>query len=88
MAWSDQREGAARIYYVRSIDGGKTWSTPSGQRLDTATVPSDFHHVMPQMVVDHLGVFGCVYYELERKLTEKYHFPIYFDRGRPSDATC
>lgn len=70
VAWSDYREGAARIYYVRSVDGGKTWSTPSGQRLGTATVPSDFHHVMPQMVVDHLGVFGCVYYEFGPKPTK------------------
>jgi hypothetical protein len=67
VAWSDYREGAARIYYVRSVDGGHTWSTPSGQRLDTATVPSDFHHIMPQMVVDQLGVFGCVYYEFGPK---------------------
>jgi hypothetical protein len=67
VAWSDYREGAARIYYVRSVDAGSTWSTPSGQRLDTATVPSNFHHIMPQMVVDHLGVFGCVYYEFGPK---------------------
>jgi hypothetical protein len=67
VAWSDYREGAARIYYVRSVDGGSTWSTPSGQRLDTATVPSDLHHIMPQMVVDQLGVFGCVYYEFGPK---------------------
>jgi hypothetical protein len=70
VAWSDYRDRAARIYYVRSVDGGKTWSTPSGQRLDTATVPSGFHHVMPQMVVDHLGVFGCVYYEFGPKPTK------------------
>jgi hypothetical protein len=70
VAWSDYREDAARIYYVRSVDGGKTWSSTSGQRLDTATVPSDFHHVMPQMVVDHLGVFGCVYYEFGPKPTK------------------
>jgi hypothetical protein len=67
VAWSDYREGAARIYYVRSVDGGSTWSTPSGQRLDTGTVPADFHHIMPQMVVDQLGVFGCVYYEFGPK---------------------
>ena len=67
VAWSDYREGAARIYYVRSVDGGSTWSTPSGQRLDTAAVPADFHHIMPQMVVDQLGVFGCVYYEFGPK---------------------
>jgi len=70
VAWSDYREGAARIYYVRSVDAGNTWSTPSGQRLDTATVPSEFHHIMPQMVVDHLGVFGCVYYEFGPKPTK------------------
>jgi hypothetical protein len=67
VAWSDYREGAARIYYVRSEDGGRTWSTPSGQRLDTATVPSGLHHIMPQMVVDQLGVFGCGYYEFGPK---------------------
>ncbi len=49
------------------MDAGQTWSTPSGQRLDTATVPSDLHHIMPQMVVDQLGVFGCVYYEFGPK---------------------
>jgi hypothetical protein len=67
VAWSDYREGSARIYYVRSVDGGSTWSSPSGQRLDTGTVPSGFHHIMPQMVVDQLGVFGCVYYEFGPK---------------------
>ena len=70
VAWSDYRDGAARIYYVRSIDAGSTWSTPSGQLLDPAPVPSDFHHVMPQMVVDRLGVFGCVYYEFGPKPTK------------------
>jgi hypothetical protein len=67
VAWSDYREGAARIYYVRSTDGGATWSTASGQRLDTATVPDNFHHIMPQIVVDALEVFGCVYYEFGPK---------------------
>ncbi len=67
VAWSDYRQGVARIYYVRSVDGGNTWSSPSGQPLDTAPVPSDFHHIMPQMVVDKLGVFGCVYYEFGPK---------------------
>ncbi len=69
VAWADYRDRAARIYYVRSIDGGNAWSTPSGQRLDTSTVPSNFHHIMPQMVVDKLGVFGCVYYEFGPKPT-------------------
>jgi hypothetical protein len=67
VAWADYREGAARIYYVRSADGGRTWSTPSGQRLDTAAFSSEFHHIMPQLAVDQLGVFGCVYYEFGPK---------------------
>jgi hypothetical protein len=69
VAWSDYRDGSARIYYVRSTDAGSTWSTPSGQLLTTASVPSGFHHIMPQMVVDQLGVFGCVYYEFGPKPT-------------------
>lgn len=71
VAWSDYRDQAARIYYVRSTDGGSTWSTPSGQLLYTQPVPLDFHHVMPQMVVDRMGVFGCVYYEFGPKPTNK-----------------
>jgi hypothetical protein len=67
VAWSDFRDQAARIYYVRSTDGGQTWDTVSGQRMDPETMALDFHHVMPQMVVDHLGVFGCVYYEFGPK---------------------
>jgi hypothetical protein len=67
VAWADYREGASRIYFVRSTDGGMSWSPPSGQPLLTRPVPPGFHHVMPQMVVDSAGVFGCVYYELGPK---------------------
>jgi hypothetical protein len=69
VAWADYREGGSRIYYVRSTDGGNTWSTPSGQPLLTQSFPSTFHHVMPQMVVDAAGVFGCVCYEFGPKPT-------------------
>lgn len=69
VAWADYREGASRIYFVRSTDGGMSWSTPSGQPLLTRPVPPGFHHVMPQMVVNGAGVFGCVYYEFGPKPT-------------------
>jgi hypothetical protein len=67
VAWADYREGASRIYFVRSTDGGNTWSSPSGQPLLTQSFPTAVHHVMPQMVVDAAGVFGCVYYEFGPK---------------------
>jgi len=69
VAWADYRDQESRIYFVRSTDGGMSWSTPSGQPLLTRLVPSGFHHVMPQMVVDGAGVFGCVYYEFGPKPT-------------------
>jgi hypothetical protein len=69
VAWADYRDHASRIYYVRSTDGGNTWSTPSGEPLLTQSFPSTIHHVMPQMVVDAAGVFGCVYYEFGPKPT-------------------
>lgn len=70
VAWADYREGSSRIYYVRSTDGGTTWSSPSGQPLLSQTIPSTLHHVQPQMVVDAAGVFGCVYYEFGPKPTK------------------
>jgi len=70
VAWADYREGASRIYYVRSTDGGNTWSSASGEPLLTEAFPSNIHHVMPQIVVDAAGVFGCVYYEFGPKPTK------------------
>jgi hypothetical protein len=67
VAWADYRDNASRIYFVRSTDGGMSWSTPSGQPLLTRTWPDGFHHVMPQIVVNGAGVFGCVYYEFGPK---------------------
>ena len=70
VAWADYRDHASRIYYVRSTDGGNTWSAPSGEPLLAQSFPSTVHHVMPQMVVDAAGVFGCVYYEFGPKPTD------------------
>jgi hypothetical protein len=66
-AWADFREGVSRIYFSRSTDGGNTWSSASGQPLLTASIPSNFQHFHPQIVVDPNGVIGCTFYEFGPK---------------------
>jgi hypothetical protein len=68
VAWADFREGVSRIYFARSIDGGNTWTTgASGQKLLTASIPSNFQHFHPQIVTDANGVIGCTFYEFGPK---------------------
>jgi hypothetical protein len=76
VAWTDMREGVARIYYTRSTDGGQTWPAAplGGQPLLTpaqdSRIPANTWHFFPQMVVDPNGVFGCVFYEFGPKPSE------------------
>jgi hypothetical protein len=64
VAWADYREGASRIYYARSTDGGTTWSTAApGQPLLTGGIPAGFHHFHPQLAAGPDGVIGCAFYE-------------------------
>jgi len=52
VAWADYREGASRIYLAHSIDAGTTWTTgASGQPLLTQSIPSNFQHFHPQLVI-------------------------------------
>jgi hypothetical protein len=68
VAWADYREGVGRIYYALSKDGGTSWTTgPSGQPLLSGPLPSNFHHFMPQIVVDPNDVIGCAFYEFGTK---------------------
>jgi hypothetical protein len=68
VAWADYREGISRIYYARSPDGGRTWTTgPYGQPLVKSPFPSNFQHFFPQIVAEPNGVFGCVFYEFGPK---------------------
>jgi hypothetical protein len=70
VAWADYREGASRIYYALSGDGGASWATgPSGQPLLTGALPAGFHHFHPQIVADPGGVIGCAFYEFGPKPT-------------------
>lgn len=70
VAWSDYRDGIARIYYRRTTDGGATWLGPtSGQPLlpwYLASGPDqqDFH---PQLASRPGGQIGCAFYEFGPK---------------------
>jgi hypothetical protein len=64
VAWSDLRQGFARIFYHYSDDNGATWAPSSGQplwpSLSTASAVQQFH---PQIVADGSGVVACAFYE-------------------------
>ena len=68
MAWEDFREGVGRIYYAQSPNGGSSWTTgASGSPLITDPISSSFHHFLPQIIADPLGVIGCSFYEFGPK---------------------
>lgn len=65
VAWSDFREGAARIYFRASANAGASFDGPAdGQALLAGQgVDVNLHHFHPQMVATGSGVVGCAYYE-------------------------
>lgn len=68
VAWDDFREDVSRIYYALSNNGGSSWTTgASGQPLLTSGLSPTLHHILPQMICDPRGVFGCAFYEFGPK---------------------
>jgi hypothetical protein len=64
VAWSDFREGAARIYYRKSSNGGLSFDGPAnGQSLVDGNTNLSLHHFHPQIIATGSGVIGCAYYE-------------------------
>jgi hypothetical protein len=64
-AWADYREGASRIYYRRSTNGGGSWQGPAaGQKLLTGAISAALHDFHPQLACTPAGEFGCAFYEL------------------------
>ena len=64
-AWADYREGASRIYYRRSTNGGGSWQGPAaGQKVLTGAISAALHHFHPQVACTPAGEFGCAFYEL------------------------
>jgi hypothetical protein len=65
VAWPDYRQGVARVYYVRSKNGGNTWlGGASGQPLLTggAVSAADQHEFQPQVESTPSGDVGCSFY--------------------------
>jgi hypothetical protein len=65
VAWSDYREGAARIYYRKSYNAGASFDGPdNGQPLLAGQwIDPNLHHFHPQIIATGSGVIGCAYYE-------------------------
>jgi hypothetical protein len=87
VAWSDMREGVARIYYKTSSNAGASFDGPTngqpllgGQRADP-----NLHHFHPQIVSTGSGVVGCAYYEYGPKAGQNLidvKLSASFDKGR------
>jgi hypothetical protein len=69
VAWSDYREGAARIYYRTSGDGGATWAGPApGQPLlPSSLTGGDHHDFHPQLASTPEGTVACAFYDFGAK---------------------
>jgi hypothetical protein len=65
VAWSDFRDGAARIYYRTSSNAGASFEGPQEGKplLGSRQVDLSMHHFHPQIVCTGSGVIGCAYYE-------------------------
>ena len=65
VAWSDFREGAARIDYRTSSNAGVSFDGPTNGQplLGGQWVDHSLHHFHPQIIATGSGVIGCAYYE-------------------------
>jgi len=65
--WADDREGRARIYHRRSLDGGRSWEG----RLDGEPLVRDGgsgqHEFQPHLILTTGGEICCAFYEYGRK---------------------
>jgi hypothetical protein len=61
--WADDREGCARIYHRRSLDGGRTWHGPPAGNPVTGGARSGQHEFQPHLIVTAGGEICCAFYE-------------------------
>ena len=61
--WADDREGRARLYHRRSLDGGRTWQGPSAGEPLVASAESSQHEFQPHLMVTAGGEICCAFYE-------------------------
>ncbi len=65
--WADDREGRARIYRRRSLDGGRTWQGPlTGEPLLNGG-GSGQHEFQPHLIITAGGEICCAFYEFGPK---------------------
>jgi hypothetical protein len=62
-AWADDREGRSRIYYRRSLDGGRHWLGPSSGAPLLGGHSSAQEELQPHLIVTAHGEICCAYYE-------------------------
>jgi hypothetical protein len=84
--WADDREGRARIYRRRSLDGGRTWQGPlAGEHLLPAG-GSGQHEFQPHLILTAGGEICCAFYEYGPKtpggdLLVELAMAVSYDRG-------
>ena len=61
--WTDDREGRARLYHRRSLDGGRTWEGPSAGEPLVACGGLGQHEFQPHLIVTAGGEICCAFYE-------------------------
>ncbi|MGA2736437.1 MAG: hypothetical protein ABSG65_03190 [Bryobacteraceae bacterium] len=61
--WADDREGRARIYRRRSLDGGRTWQGPSAGEPLVPAGESGQHEFQPHLIFTASGEICCAFYE-------------------------
>jgi hypothetical protein len=61
--WADDREGRARIYRRRSLDGGQTWLGLAGGEPLIDGAGSGQHEFQPHLIVTAGGEICCAFYE-------------------------
>ena len=61
--WADDREGHARIYHRRSLDGGRTWQGPAAGAPLLPGPANGQHEFQPHLIVTAGGEICCAFYE-------------------------
>jgi hypothetical protein len=61
--WADDREGRARLYHRRSLDGGRTWQGASSGEPLIPGAGSGQHEFQPHLILTAGGEVCCAFYE-------------------------
>ncbi len=69
VAWSDFRDGAARVYYRTTSNAGASFDGPANGQplLSNQSINMNLHHFHPQLAATGSDVIGCAYYEFGPK---------------------